>query len=126
MTSGWKPRCGNKKIRWRINFGTTSTNEEHHECAWRKDSNPKTAPAVEPLLSKKIDKNDSFHFRSALGSLSYLAGHTRLDVSAVVHKLSKFSACSKENHDVANKRIRKCLLRVEEKGLKRALDASEG
>ena len=45
-----------------------------------KDSNPKATPVVKPLLNKNSnskDRNeDSFHYRSAIGPLSYLAGCT--------------------------------------------------
>ena len=47
------------------------------------DANPKKTPVVKPLLNKNADgkerNEDSFHHRSVVGSLSYVAGCTRPD-----------------------------------------------
>ena len=49
------------------------------------DTNLKGTPVVKPLLSKNTEgkdrSEDSFHYRSVVGSLSYLAGYTRPDIN---------------------------------------------
>ena len=67
------------------------------------DANPKSTPVVKPLLNKNSDgkgrNEDSFHYRSAIGALSYLAGCTRPDISMAVHQAAKFSTDPKACHD---------------------------
>jgi len=95
-----------------------------------KDANPKATPVVKPLLSKNSDGKDrdstSFHYRSAIGSLSYLAGCTRPDISMAVHQAAKFSNHPKACHDTAVKRIGKYLLCTADKGLMYVPNLSEG
>ena len=66
-------------------------------------------PAAKLLLSNNLDgkdrKEDSFHYRSAIGSLSHLAGCTRPDASMAVHQAAAFSNNPKNSHDAAVKRI---------------------
>lgn len=95
-----------------------------------RDANPKATPVVKPLLNKNTDGKDrdenSFHYRSAIGSLSYLAGCTRPDISMAVHQAAKFSNNPKACHDTAVKRIGKYLLGTEDKGLMYTPDKSKG
>ena len=52
------------------------------------DANPKGTPVIKPLLNENVNgkerNKDSFHYRSVVGSLSYVAGCTRPDISMVV------------------------------------------
>ena len=86
-----------------------------------KDSNPKAIPVVKPLLSKNTNgkdrNNNSFHYRLVIGSLLYLAGFTRPDISIVVHSVAKFSNIPKAYYNTAVKRISKYLLGTKDKGL---------
>jgi len=94
------------------------------------DANLKATPVVKPLLNKNTNgkerKDDSFHYRSAIGSLSYLAGCTRSDISMAVHQVAKFSNDPKASHDIAVKRIGKYLLGTYDKGLIYKPDNSKG
>jgi len=95
-----------------------------------RNSNPKATLVVKPLLNKNSngkDRNDnSFHYRLAVGSLSYLVGCTRSNISIAVHQATKFSNVSKAYHDTAVKRINKYLLGTEDKGLVYRPDVLKG
>ena len=94
------------------------------------DANPKGTPVVKPLLNKNADgkerNEDSFHYRSVVGSLSYVAGCTRPDISMAVHQAAKFSNDPKVSYDTAVKRIGKYLLGSLDKGLIYEHDVSKG
>ena len=84
------------------------------------DTNPKSTPVATLLLIKNTNskdrKDDSFHCRSAIGSLLYLTGCTRPDISMAVHQVAKFSNNPKASHDAAVKRISKYLLSLKIRG----------
>lgn len=94
------------------------------------EANPKGTPVVKPLLNKNTDgkerNEDSFHYRSIIGSLSYVAGCTRPDISMAVHQAAKFSNCPKASHGTAVKRIGKYLLGSMDKGLIYEPDVGKG
>ena len=84
------------------------------------DANSKPTPVVKPLLSKNVEgkeRENDFHYRSAVGSLSYLSGCTRTDVSMAVHQAAKFSSNPRRSHDNAIKLIGKCLKGTADKGI---------
>ena len=94
------------------------------------DTNPKSTPVATLLLIKNTNskdrKDDSFHCRSAIRSLSCLARCTRPDMSIAVYQVAKFSNNLKASHDTAVKRIGKCLLGTEDKELTCKPDNSKG
>ena len=94
------------------------------------ESNTKATPVVKPFLNKNTDgkerSDDSFHCRSAIGSLSCLVGCTRPDMSMAVHQASKVSNRPKACHDTAVKRIGKHLLGTSEEDLIYEPDVSKG
>ena len=84
------------------------------------DANSKPTPVVKPLLSKNVEgkeRENDFHYRSAVGSLSYLSGCTRTDVSMAVHQAAKFSSNPRRSHDNAVKRIGKHFKGTADKGI---------
>ena len=76
-----------------------------------KDSNPKANPVAKPLLNRNTDvkeiNDNSFHHRSAIGSLSWLEGCTRPGTSMAFRQATKFSNYLKAFHDADVKRIGK-------------------
>ena len=61
-----------------------------------------------------------------IGSLLYLTGCTRPDISIAVYQAAKFLNDLKASHDTAVKRIEKYSLGTEDKGLIYKLDISKG
>ena len=94
------------------------------------DTNSRATLVVKLLLNKnsngKERKDDSFHYRSVIGSLSYLAGCTRPDISIAVYQVAKFSNEPKVSHNTSIKRISKYLLGTEDKELIYEQDSSKG
>ena len=94
------------------------------------NANPKSTPVVKLLLNKNTNgkdrKNNSFYCRSAIGSLLCLGGCTRPDVSMAVHQVAKFLNNPKASHNAEVKRIGKCSLSTEDKGLMHKPDNSKG
>ena len=86
-----------------------------------KGTNPKATTVVKPLLNKNTNRKDrdenSFRYRTIIGSLSYLAGCIRANISIAIHQEAKFSKNPKASYDTAVKRIRKYLLDCTDKGL---------
>ena len=95
-----------------------------------KDSNPKATLVVKLLLNKNSngkDRNkDGFYYRLAIGSLPYLAGYTRPDISMAVHQVAKFLNNPKACHDIAIKRIGKYILGTLNKSLIYRLNIQKG
>lgn len=71
------------------------------------ESKPVSTPILKNNENNKIDKIQppSFHFRSAIGSLLYLANNTRPDITFAVHFLARFQCNPQDVHYIMIKRI---------------------
>ena len=85
-------------------------------------------PAVSVLLDNPSapPREQSWHYRSAVGCLSYIQSIVRPDITFAVQQCAKF--CNKPNkeHEVAVKRICRYLLKTKSKGLVLRPDKSRG
>ena len=72
------------------------------------------------------DRIGDFQCRSAVGSLPYLGGCTRLDASMSVHQAAKFNTNTKHSHDNAVKRVGRYLKGTNDKVLILKTDLKKG
>ena len=89
----------------------------------------KFIPAPPQLLNKYLNgkpKEQSWNYRTVVGMLSYLQGHTRPDISVPVHQQARFSNDPKLVHNQAITQIGGYFLRTKEKGIKYKIDKSKG
>ncbi len=93
------------------------------------DSNDKLTPAAPQILNKDLmgkPRKKSWKYRTAVGMLSYLQGHTRLDISMPVHQTAHFCNDPKLSHEQAITHIGRYLLGSRDKGIKYKVDLSKG
>jgi len=93
------------------------------------DSNDKLTPTAPQILNKDLmskPQKKSWKYRTAVGMLSYLHGHTRPDISMPVHQMAHFCNDSKLSHEQAITRIGRYLLGSRNKGIKYNVDLSKG
>ena len=91
--------------------------------------NGKSTPVIKPNLTKDSLGNarkDDWHYRSAIGMLTYLEKSTRPDISMAVHACARFCNDPKLSHERAVKRIVKYLVTTRERGIVFTPDKSKG
>jgi hypothetical protein len=91
--------------------------------------NSKFTPAAAQVLNKDLHgkpKRKSWKYRMAIGMMSYLQGHTRLDISMPVYQTVRFLNDPKLVHEQAITQIGQYLLGTKEKGIKHKIDQSKG
>jgi hypothetical protein len=59
-------------------------------------------------------RSESWNYWSVIGKLNYLANNTRPDISMAVHQCAHFCSNPKALHELAIKRISRCLLKTQE------------
>ena len=95
-----------------------------------KEANVKSTPSVYKEVLHKDEfgpeRKQSWHYRSAIGMLNYLAASTRPDCLFAVHQCARFSVNPKLSHERALKRIVRYLKGTRDKGLILQPDASKG
>ena len=94
-----------------------------------KTVNPRSTPAVKPVLSKDVqgkDRKTTWSYRQAVGMLNYLQGTTRPDISMAVHQVARFCIDPKLSHERAVQRIGKYLIETKEKGINFEPDPTRG
>ena len=93
------------------------------------DANPRYVLVLNPLLGKNAEgkdrEGDSFHHRSKIGLLKFLAGCTRPNISMDDNQVDVFSTNPKTCHDSVVKRIVKHLLGTRNEGLMRTSNEDE-
>jgi transposase InsO family protein len=82
-------------------------------------SNTKTTPSDSILHSDSNGepRQESWHYRSVIGKLNYLAQNSRPDISYAVHQCARFCTRPTALHELAVKRIARYLLLTKDKGL---------
>ena len=94
------------------------------------EANVKDSPAVfKEILHKDEDgpeRRQTWHYRSVIGMLNYLAASTRPDILFAVHQCARFSANPKLSHERAVKRIVRYLKGTKEKGIIMNPDRDKG
>ena len=93
------------------------------------DSNDKLMPAASQVLNKDLmgkPRKKSWKYRTAVGMLSYLQGHTRPDISMPVHQTARFCNDPKLSHKQAITRIGRYFFGSRDKGIKYKVDLSKG
>jgi hypothetical protein len=83
-------------------------------------STGKSTPADYGCLVTNADGDpcdETFNYRSVVGMMQYLSGHTRPDIAFAVGQCARFSSNPKRTHDVALKRIGRYLLQTRDRGL---------
>ena len=93
------------------------------------DSNDKLTPAAPQILNIDLmgkPQKKYWKYRTAVGMLSYLQGHTRPDISMPVHQMAHFCNDPKLSHEQAITRIGRYLLGSRNKGIKYKVDLSKG
>ena len=76
------------------------------------NSNLQNVPAVKPVLSRDLEGNrrqHSWHYRSVIGMLNFLAGSTRPDIAFATNQCARFSADPRKSHENAVKQIAKSI-----------------
>jgi len=93
------------------------------------DSHDKLTPTAPQILNKDLmgkPRKKSWKYRTVVGMLSYLQGHTRPDISMPVHQTAGFCNDPKLSHEQAITRIGRYLLGSRNKGIKYKVDLSKG
>jgi hypothetical protein len=88
-----------------------------------------TPAEVRPILTKDSNGKErrySWNYRAIVGTLGYLQGMTRPDLSYSVHQCAQFSGDPKQSHEQAIKRICRYLKGTSTQGLKFKPDLSQG
>jgi hypothetical protein len=83
-------------------------------------STGKSIPAEYGCLGTNADDeacDETFNYRSVVGMMQYLSGHTRPDITFAVSQCALFSSNPKRTHDAALKRIGRYLLQTRDRGL---------
>ncbi len=91
--------------------------------------NNKFTPAAAQVLNRDVHgkpRKKSWKYRTAVGMMFYLQGHTRLDILMPVHQTARFSNDPKLVHEQAITRIGQYLLGTKEKGIKYEINQSKG
>ena len=85
-------------------------------------------PAVNVLQTTEQDepRNQKWHYRSAVGCLSYIQAMIRPDITMAVQQCARFNNNPKKSHEEAVKRICRYLLRTKHRGLILKPDKSKG
>jgi hypothetical protein len=92
------------------------------------DSNDKLTPTAPQILNKDLmgkPRKKSWKYRTAVGMLSYLQGHTRPDISMPVHQMARFCNDPKLSHKQAITHIRRYLIGSRNKGIMYKVDLSK-
>jgi len=93
-----------------------------------KDERMHDTPA-DSILHRDKDgepRKTSFHYRSIIGQLNYLAGTSRPEIQFAVHQCARFSQDPKMSHEKAIKRIVRYLKRTKDEGMILDIDKSKG
>jgi hypothetical protein len=83
-------------------------------------STGKSTPAEYDCLGTNADDepcDETFNYRSAVGMMQYLYGHTRPDIAFALSQCARFSSNPKRTHAVALKQIGRYLLQTRDRGL---------
>ena len=91
------------------------------------NSHAKLTPAAMQILNKDLmgkTWKQSWKYRSAVGMLSYLQGHTRPDISMPIHQTACFCNDPKFSHEQAITQIWRYILGTRKKGVKYKIDLS--
>jgi hypothetical protein len=94
-----------------------------------KTVNPRSTPAIKPLLFKDIDglvRKYNWNYRQAVGMLNYLTGTSRPDLAMAVHQAARFCVDPKLSHERAVQRIGKYLIGTMDKGIIFKPDITKG
>lgn len=85
-------------------------------------------PAVETLTStpSSAPRQQKWHYRSAVGCLSYIQAMVRADITMPVQQCARFCNNPKQEHEQAVKRICRYLLSTRDKGLVLRPDKTKG
>ena len=85
-------------------------------------------PAVNVLQTTEQDepRNQKWHYRSAVGCLSYIQAMIRPDITMAVQQCARFNNNPKKSHEEAVKRICRYLLKTKHRGLILKPDKSKG
>jgi len=83
------------------------------------DSKSKDTPSVGILYPDRdgIKRQDTWHYRSVIGKLNYIAQNRRPDISFAVHQCAQYSSNPTALHELAVKHIGHYLLNTKDKGL---------
>lgn len=76
--------------------------------------------------AKGEERKTTFHYRSVIGQLNYLAATTRPDIQFAVHQCARFSNDPKMVHEKAVKRVIRYLKRTKDQGLIMRVKPEEG
>jgi hypothetical protein len=83
-------------------------------------STGKSTPAEYGCLGTNVDDkpyDETFNYRSVVGMMQYLSGHTRPDIAFAVSQCARFSSNPKRTHAAALKPIGRYLLQTRDRGL---------
>ena len=89
----------------------------------------KTTPVGKPLLNKDLNgvpRKHKWHYRSAVGMLSYLTNSVRPEIQMAVHQCARFSVFPMRSHELAIMRIGRYLVDNADKGIIYKVDRSKG
>ena len=84
------------------------------------DANPSSTPVAKGLLHRDLagkPRKLKWKYRTAVGMLSYLQGHTRPEISMAVHQTARFSNFPMLCHEKAVLRLGRYLLDTRKRGI---------
>ena len=93
------------------------------------DTNPAMTPAFQSLLHRDLagkPRRRPWNYRTAIGMLNYLQGHSRPDISMAVHQCARYSTNPMLSHEKAVMRIGRYLLHTKTRGMIFEPDISKG
>ena len=89
----------------------------------------KPTPVGKPLLNRDLNgcpRKHKWHYRGAVGMLSYLTNSVRPEIQMAVHQTARFSVNPMRSHELAIMRIGRYLVENVDKGIIYKVDESKG
>ncbi|MBW0470853.1 hypothetical protein O181_010568, partial [Austropuccinia psidii MF-1] len=84
-----------------------------------------TTMTTAPLIANASGGLDTTNYQSAIGTLMYISGGSRPDITYAVHMLARFSSCPDETHWLALDHLTGYLLRHRDKSLRYTPQSSD-